>query len=42
MGLSQAINELSLISKLILLESVDKMVKSLKSSISYFRSRTDL
>ena len=30
MGLSQAINELSLISKLILLESVDKMVKSLK------------
>ena len=30
MGLSQAVNELSLISKLILLESVDKMVKSLK------------
>ena len=30
MGLSRAINKLSLISKLILLESLDKMVKSLK------------
>ena len=30
MGLSQAINKLSLISKLKSLESLDKMVKSLK------------
>ena len=30
MGLSQAINNLSLISKLILLESLDKMVELLK------------
>ena len=30
MGLSRAINKLSLISKLKLLESLDKMVKSLK------------
>ena len=30
MGLSRAINKLSLISKLMLLESLDKIVKSLK------------
>ena len=40
-GLSRAINKLSLVSKLKLLESLDKMVESLKLCYSY-KSASDL